>query len=273
MTFSWGDLLADLNVETMAVTALVADLSVEEWDLATPAEGWAIRDQVSHLAFFDEAAVTAATDEQRFRREADELLDLGPGFPDVVAARYRSLPPEELTEWFTEARRRLIAVFSGLQPSDRVPWFGPPMSVASSATARLMETWAHGQDVADTLGAELPATSRLRHIAHLGVRTMGFSFVLRGREAPEIPVWVDLLAPDGDRWRWGDEHAPDAVLGSAVDFCRVVTQRRHLADTDLVVRGAVAAEWMAIAQAFAGAPGPGRPPRGRGSVRDAQEPS
>lgn len=41
------------------------------------------------------------------------------------------------------------------------------MSAVSSVTARLMETWAHGQDIADVLGVDRQPTARLRHIAHL----------------------------------------------------------------------------------------------------------
>jgi uncharacterized protein (TIGR03084 family) len=132
------------------------------------------------------------------------------------------------------------------------------MSVASSATARLMETWAHGLDIADTLGETLPETARLRHIAHLGVRTFGFSFVNRGRKIPAAEVAVHLTAPDGTRWSWGASAATDRVEGPALDFCLVVTQRRHVDDTSLVASGPVADSWLRHAQAFAGPPGPGR---------------
>ncbi len=72
---------------------------------------------------------------------------------------------------------------------------------------------------------------------------------------------VELEAPGGDRWTWGDQELKDVVAGPAEDFCLVVTQRRHLDDTALTVRGPLAAEWMSIAQAFAGPPTEGRPPR------------
>jgi uncharacterized protein (TIGR03084 family) len=134
------------------------------------------------------------------------------------------------------------------------------MSAASSATARLMETWAHGQDVADTLGVQRLATGRLRHVAHLGVATLGFSFQLNGRPVPAEPVRVELSVPGGETWTWGPAGVPDSVTGPALDFCLAVTQRRHLDDTGLRVTGPVAAEWMSIAQAFAGAAGPGRSP-------------
>jgi uncharacterized protein (TIGR03084 family) len=136
------------------------------------------------------------------------------------------------------------------------------MSVASSVTARLMETWAHGQDVFDALGETRRPTSRLRHIAHLGVNTFGFAYQLNGREVPTAAVRVELTAPDGSRWDWGPQDAQNRVVGSAVEFCLVVTQRRHRSDTGLEISGQVAQEWMSIAQAFAGAPSSGRQPEG-----------
>jgi len=56
------------------------------------------------------------------------------------------------------------------------------------------------------------------------------------------------------------------VVGSALDFCLVVTRRRHFLDTSLDVRGPAARDWMGIAQAFAGAASPGRPPRSIGAA-------
>jgi uncharacterized protein (TIGR03084 family) len=253
-------LLADLAAETQAVRDLLLPLDDAGWETATPSPGWAIRDQISHLAYFDEAAALAATDPERFRAEAAELMQTGPGFPDEIARQYRDLPPERLLAWFNGARDRLIAIFTRTGPAARLPWYGPDMSAASSVTARLMETWAHGQDVADALGVQREPTGRLRHIAHLGVRTFGFCFQLHGRPVPDTPVRVELAAPGRITWEWGPADARDRVTGPALDFCLVVTQRRHVADTALEVDGPVAAEWISIAQAFAGAPGRGRRP-------------
>jgi uncharacterized protein (TIGR03084 family) len=130
--------------------------------------------------------------------------------------------------------------------------------VMSLLTARIMETWAHGQDVADAGGVEHVVTPALRHVAHIGVQTRANSFRARGRAVPDGDVRVELGAPDGDEWTWGPPDAANVVRGSAVGFCLVVTQRRHRADTDVETTGPVAAEWMAIAQAFAGPPGAGR---------------
>ena len=254
-------LLADLKAESADLDAMITPLAPEQYLAPTPAAGWCISDQVSHLAFFDEAALLAATDPAQFKIEAAQMMARGAGFPDEVAERHRATPGPELRDWLLRARRELVAGFASVDPGARLPWYGPDMSAASSVTARLMETWAHGQDIADALGVTRPPTPRLRHIAHIGVAAMGFSFVLRGRRAPSKPVRVEVGAPDGSTWMWGPEDAADVVAGPALDFCLVVTQRRHPADTALTAAGPVATEWVSIAQAFAGAPGPGRQPR------------
>jgi uncharacterized protein (TIGR03084 family) len=253
-------LLDDLAAETAVLDALLADLSEAQWQLSTPAEGWRIADQVSHLAHFDETALLAAVDPERFRREAAELIADGMDFPDRVAASYRHRGGADLLAWFRGARRDLLAGFAELDPTTRLPWYGPDMGPASALTARLMETWAHGQDVADTIGVQRQPSARLRHVAHLGVRTFGFVHELRGRPVPATAIRVELVAPDGGTWTWGPDDATDRVTGPALDFCLLVTQRRHRDDLTLTVVGDTATEWVAIAQAFAGAPGPGRAP-------------
>ena len=134
------------------------------------------------------------------------------------------------------------------------------MSVASFITARLMETWAHAQDVFDAFGVARVPSTRLRHVAHIGVLALPNSYRARGLDVPDAAVRVELEAPDGTTWEWGDPDAADSVRGPALDFCLVATQRRHVADTALVVVGPVATEWIAIAQTFAGPPGAGRTP-------------
>lgn len=268
MAVDMAALTADLAAETEDLFAMLAPLADEDWDLPTPAAGWAIRDQVSHLAFFDEAAVLAATDPGRFQRETQRLMaELGADFTEAIARQHRHRSPGDLRDWLARARAEYLRVFAGLSPSDRLPWYGPPMSAASSVTARLMETWAHGQDIADALGYQREPTARLRHVAHLGVATMAFSFQLRGQPVPQVPVRVVLAAPrqsgeqDTPVWAWGPADADNLVEGDALDFCLLVTQRRNRADTRLRTTGPVAGAWLDLAQAFAGPPGPGRPPR------------
>ncbi|WP_020658315.1 TIGR03084 family metal-binding protein [Amycolatopsis benzoatilytica] len=258
MAVSLDRLLDDLSAEAAEVEAMIGPLDDAGIARPTPAAGWTIRDQVTHLAFFDEAATRAAVDPDGFRQEASALMADGMDFPDRVAAQYTGLSAAETRAWFAQARAVFVTAFRGRDPRARLPWYGPDMSVASSVTARIMETWAHGQDIADALRVARPATDRLRHIAHLGVSTTGFSFRLNGRAAPAVPIRVELRAPSGPLWTWGAADAADRVEGTALDFCLTVTQRRHVDDTGLVVTGPVAHEWIGIAQAFAGAPGPGR---------------
>ncbi|HEX4061578.1 MAG TPA: TIGR03084 family metal-binding protein [Streptosporangiaceae bacterium] len=259
MPADMNDLADDLAAETVVLRALVAGLDEPGWRQDTPAPGWTIADQISHLAHFDEAAIRSATRPREFTDELAQFLADGVD-PDGIAERYRTVPPATLLDWFDTSRAELLTTFRALDPSVRVPWFGLHMSAASSLTARLMETWAHGQDVADALGAFREPTDRLRHVAHIGVAARPFSFAAHGRPIPAEKVRVELISPGGDMWLWGPPGVPDRVAGSALDFCLAVTQRRHLDDTSLVVSGPVATEWMAIAQAFAGAPGAGRRP-------------
>ncbi|HEX7659064.1 MAG TPA: TIGR03084 family metal-binding protein [Pseudonocardiaceae bacterium] len=259
MAVAIDELLTDLAAETGSLDALLAPLPADRWDLPTPAAGWAIRDQISHLAYFDGATALSVTDEQRFRAVVAADMARSTDFADALVGDYRDMPAAELLTWFRAARAKLIDAFRGCDPSRRLPWYGSPMSVASSITARLMETWAHGQDVADALGVTRAPTARLRHVAYLGVRTLPFSFTVHGLPVPDEPVRVELTAPDGDRWTWGSGDT-NRITGSALDFCLVVTQRRNIADTGLVVAGPVAQRWMSVAQAFAGPPAPGRQP-------------
>lgn len=261
-------LLADLAAETGALRDLIDPLPHAAWQRATPAPGWTIGDQIGHLAYFDDMAVTAATDPQAFAAIQASHAAVAEN-PDTIAARYRVLEPPELLEWFGRARAGLLEAFGGLPPSVRVPWFGPAMSVPSMITARLMETWAHGQDIADAVVAHREPTARLRHVAHLGVIARAYSYAAHGLPAPDQPIRVELIAPSGELWTWGAAEASDRITGPALDFCLLVTQRRHRADTAVVGHGPLAEQWVSIAQAFAGPPGPGRVPGQFGAVKSA----
>jgi uncharacterized protein (TIGR03084 family) len=253
-----GDLLDDLASEHADLDTLVARLDETGWDRATPAAGWAVRDQISHLAFFDDAAVSAMTEPEVFAAMVDTALAADDPMREHLH-RGRSLSGEELLVWWRTSRSAMIEATRSLPADARVPWFGPPMGTLSFVSARLMETWAHGQDVADALRESRPGTARLRHIAHLGVRTRTFSYVVRGLDPPTGPVEVTLTGPGGELWQWGEGDTSDSVRGRALDFCLVVTQRRNVADTSLVISGSEAKQWMSIAQAYAGGPGAGRP--------------
>ena len=252
------NLIGDLAAEQEALEAVVTPLAEAVWDRPTPFYDWTIRDEICHLAFFDAAARLSATDAAAFAAQLDQISRDGDPFEETLEIG-RAMSTEALLDWWRRERSGLVDALKALPPGHRLPWFGPPMGVRSFTTARLMETWAHGQDILDALGRERPATGRLRHIAHLGVSTCAWSFLIRGLTPPKTPIRVELLGPSGEAWTWGPEDAVEIIRGAAEDFCLVVTQRRHVDDTDLSVAGDGARHWMRIAQAFAGPPadGPG----------------
>src|SRR3954471_1667847 len=248
MAADMTELLDDLQAEHADLDALV-----EGADMSKPsaAAGWTVGDCVGHLWFFDREATTALEEPDAFRANVELLLANPDGYMGSTLEQARALG-DDLAGAAARQRVELLDALRKADPAEKVPWYGPPMSPASFATARLMEYWAHGQDIADGLGVSRTPTARLRHICHLGVRTRGFSYAVRGREAPTGDVRVALSAPDGSTWQWGDPTASDKVEGTALDFCLVVTQRRKVEDTGLRVTGGAAAEWMSLAQAFAG---------------------
>ena len=244
-------LLVDLAAEHDALDRVLSVLPDDGWDRPTPAPGWAVRQQVSHLTYFDEQAALARVDPAAYEAGRDAAL-AERAFD--TAGPYGAEPPAALLARWRSAGVALQAAFAGADPKDRLPWYGPPMSARSFLTARLMEAWAHGVDVTDAVGAMPSASDRLQHVAHLGVVTRGWSYAVRGAEVPAADVHVALVAPGGGTWTWGDPDAADRIDGPALDFCLVVTQRRAAADTALVATGPAAASWLAVAQAFAGVP-------------------
>lgn len=253
---------SDLAEESSDLDRIVAALDLVDWDRPTPAVGWTVRDQISHLAYFDDVATLALNDPDAFAPislAVSHAMESGEDPMQEHLLRGRSMTPSDLMAWWRYARQQLAGAAIVTDPHKRVPWFGPPMGARSFLSARMMECWAHGQDIADTLGVQRTPTRRLRHVAHIGVGARAFSYAIRGLELPTEPVRVELRSPQGDLWDWGPEESPSVVRGTALDFCLVVIRRRHVAATGLVVIGEPARGWMGIAQSFAGPPGPERP--------------
>jgi uncharacterized protein (TIGR03084 family) len=250
-------LLADLRAESADLDRLVAGLEPAAWATPTPAAGWTVAHQIAHLAWTDASAFRAATDPDSFVAAVTAVVTEGriDGYVDAAATEgARQAPAALLAHWRT-AREDLAAALGGVPAGTKIPWYGPPMSAPSLATARLMETWAHGEDVAAALGVTRTPTERLRHVAYLGFRTRTFAFLSRGLAAPDQEVRVELTAPGGALWTFGPDDATERVTGPGLDFCLLVTRRRHRDDLALVADGAGADRWLDIAQAFAGPPG------------------
>ncbi|CAI9411370.1 TIGR03084 family metal-binding protein [Nocardioides sp. T2.26MG-1] len=263
------ELLDDLKAEGDRLWNVVSgldDSATGGWATPTPAPGWTVATQVAHLLWTDEVAVLAAgasTSEGKQAWDAVvlEAIEDPTGYVDAQALEVARLAPAALLARWGSAREALQRALREVPDGEKMPWFGPPMSPTSMATARFMETWAHALDVYDALGIDPEPTDRVRHVAHLGVRTRNFAYSVHGLEAPAEEFRIELTAPSGDLWTWGPEDARQSVRGSAYDFCLLVTQRVHRDDTDLVANGEDADRWLGIAQAFAGPAGEGRAKR------------
>ncbi|MFF1415169.1 TIGR03084 family metal-binding protein [Streptomyces sp. NPDC058289] len=253
---------ADLREEGWELDSLVGELPAADWAKPTPAPGWSLAHQIAHLHWTDRAALLALTDATAFAGLVEEALKAPDSFVDDGAEEGAALAPAELLTRWREGRTALDGALAVASPDAKFPWYGPPMKAASMASARLMETWAHGQDVADALGVRRVPTARLRHVARIGVRARDYAYAVRGLPAPAGEFRVELTAPGApaEVWTYGPEDAPQRVTGPALDFCLLVTQRAHRADLALTATGPDADRWLDIAQAFAGPAGPGRTP-------------
>jgi len=255
----------DLRAEYEALADLVESFSASQWQAATGFFHWTPWDEIAHLLYFDETALQALDDADAFARDARTLTERttvgGEAISAIARSVYGHLDGPALVARWRPGFGQLVDRLTAFAPRDRLPWYGPTMSARSFATARLMECWAHGQDVWDAVRQRRPVHARLAHIAHLGVSTFAWSFVVRGLVAPPQAPFVALTGPGEAPWTWGEPASAERISGPAEDFCLVVTQRRHVADTRLHVEGLTAARWMAVAQCFAGeaavGPGPG----------------
>jgi uncharacterized protein (TIGR03084 family) len=259
----------DLRAEADALHAFLETLDEGDWSRPTQFQGWTPWDVVAHLHFFDEMSLHALEGEAAFTARRESLLESfgsGQSNAEIARAHFGPLEPADLLERWITGCHAMAKQLGESDPKRRLPWFGPDMGVRMFTTARLMETWAHGQELYDLKGARREATDRLKHIATLGVKTFGWTFVNRGEQPPGPPPFVCLTAPSGAIWEWNEPSDTERVEGDALDFCLVVAQSRNVADTGLRVTGAVARRWMAIAQCFAGPPADPPKPGERGSA-------
>ena len=257
-------LIADVRAEYEDLAAFLSGLPREAWARRTAFFDWTVADEVMHLHLIDAFGLLAIQDREGFAVRLAEVRAgqaQGRELSQVMRERYGGLAPGALLAAWRRGYETLLSQFSASDPAARMPWFGPDMAVSAFVGARQMEVWAHGQDVYDLMGVRRSVHARIRNICELGVRTQGWSFRNRRLERP-APPRVTLSGPDVETWSWNPD-AGDAVEGPAEDFALVVTQRRHVDDTALVVTGDGARRWMQIAQCFAGAPEDGPAPGAR----------
>lgn len=244
----------DFLEESEALHTLVSSLSDADFETPTQFKGWTINNILRHLHVWNIAADLALSDEAAFSEFIAKMMAgiRGGRLPDFEADYLGGLSGLGLVAAWSAQYRDMTPRFAAADPKARVKWVGPEMSVISSITARLMETWSHAQAIYDVLGVERIDADRIGNILRLGVNTYGFTWKNRRMEAPGPMPRLRLAAPSGAFWEYGE--GDGLITGSATEFCQVVTQCRNIVDTSLEVSGDVAHQWMAVAQCFAGPP-------------------
>lgn len=250
-------LCKDFLDESEALFRLLDGRDENVYDRKTLFKDWTINEVICHLHAWNRAADMSLSAPEEFAQYREQVIAHIAGgrplreFDTAVAAGLRGQKLLDTWRGFCVA---MSERFATVDPKLRLQWVGPGMSARSSITARLMETWAHAQEVYDVLGVTRVDTDRIRNIVQLGVNTFGWTFSNRGLEVPPDPPYLRLTAPSGEIWEWNEPSDANRIEGQANEFCQVVTQVRNIADTGLKVTGDTATRWMAIAQCFAGGP-------------------
>jgi len=249
-------------LECEVLDNLYSKLNEEDWKRPTQFKQWTPEDILVHLHFWNTAADLSLQQPAQFARLfAEVAASTKTEGMRPIENRKVSERGTELLEVWRGTYQQMSAVWSALDPKTRVKWAGPDMSVRSSITARQMETWAHGQAVFDLCGQQRQETDRLKNIVVLGVNTYEWTYKVRKLTLPGPMPQLILTSPDGEQWTFGNNRETDTdtdtqhdelIKGSAVGFAQTVTQTRNAADTDLIITGPVATDWMSKAQCFAG---------------------
>ena len=246
----------DFLDESEALHALLAPLDDAAFEQATLFKRWTINQIIRHLHFWNISADLALNDEPAFDILFEQVMGgLKAGRLLEFEERYlQGLSGPILLRAWIEQARAMTPAYAGADPKARIKWVGPNMSALSGITARLMETWAHGQAIYDLLGQARDDGDRIGNIVRLGVNTFGWTYKNRKMDVPQEMPHIRLTAPSGAIWEYGEPGESERIEGSATEFCQVVSQCRNVGDTSLRMTGKIANEWMAMAQCFAGPP-------------------
>ncbi len=223
--------LADLVAEQAILDALVSGLEEDQWSAPTPAEGWSVRDQIAHLALFDDVATASLTGTGK-QRLAELYAAMKAGDTAFIDTPGAGRSGSDVLEAWRKARAGAIDAFRVIKPESRVPWGPNLMAPLSLCTARLMETWAHGLDCFAAMGVAPVDTDRLRHVCHITYRAIPNAVMQAGLSmpAPLTDLVVEVVSPAGAVWRFGRPEAPNRIDGAAAQFARVGVRRLALAE-------------------------------------------
>lgn len=222
------DIFAELEAEQGALARVLERLDESAGQQPSAAEGWTISDVVLHLAQTEEVVVASATGSS-----VNRFPDIDASTTDEMAAAWvdaeRGPPFGNVIERWSAASRGAVEALREADPDVPLTWVATPLKPRTLATTRLAEHWIHAQDITSPLQIPYPDTDRLWHIAWLAHRTIPYAFTRAGADSPPS-VRLDLTAPSGDAWSFGDSDAPCRITGTASDFCRIAGRRLDPAD-------------------------------------------
>ena len=222
------EILSDLVAEEQSLDQFLQRINPRDWKRTKVWHGWTVQEVVSHLASTEEYAFDALS---AGGGRLKELATFG-SMDALNAAGIKpgdGMRPQDVIERWRGARAKDVEELSRLEAADRVPWFHGDMSARSFATARLMESWAHGLDLYEAVDAEVEDTPRIRHIAWLAWRSLPHVFREAGEDYP-TEVRVELMAPGYAKWVFGPEDSDNVIKGQAGEWCRVAVGRLNLED-------------------------------------------
>ena len=252
----------DFRDECNAVFSILENLKEQDYEMPTQFKGWTFNNVIGHLHVWNYAADISLKDGDEWKNFANSALQaLGNGssmneFEQTITKGIQG--PELLSMWkeyYTDMTER----FAVADPKKRVKWMGPDMSARSSISARHMETWAHAQELYDSLGLDRINEDRIKNIVVIGNNTFKWCFTVHKKTLPTIRPYLKLISPSGKIWEYNEFSEDHKIEGLAEEFCQVVTQVRNIQDVDLKLTGSIAEEWMSVAQCFAG--GAEQPPK------------
>lgn len=252
------DPISALTEECDDLDRLIDGLTDVQWNWDTPAPGWTIAHQVAHLAATFHMAGMAAADPDAFTALMSKLDNNFNANVTHALNEYLNDPTEVLLSRWKSERAAAIKALSEVPEGQVVPWLVNPLPPAVLAMAGMMEAFAHGQDIADTLGVQRERTDRIKFLVAFAVRTWDFGYQAREEQTPDVEFRFELAAPSGALWEFGPADASQRITGSALDFCLLTTRRRHRSDLDIAAVGPDAEHWVDIAQSYRGPAGSGR---------------
>ena len=245
----------DFRDECNAVYSILENLKEQDYEMPTQFKGWTFNNVIGHLHVWNYAADISLKDGdewKNFANSAMQALGSGSSMNEFEQTITKGIKGPELLSMWKEYYIDMTERFAVADPKKRVKWMGPDMSVRSSISARHMETWAHAQELYDSLGLDRINEDRIKNIVIIGNNTFKWCFTVHKKTLPSTKPYLKLISPSGAIWEYNEPSEEHKIEGLAEEFCQVVTQVRNIKDVNLKLTGSIADEWMSVAQCFAG---------------------